>query len=460
MTVPPAGLTCFKTYDVRGRVGFDLDTGIARRIGAAAALTLKAKRMAIGGDARLSTPSLKAALAQGIVSAGCEVIDLGQTGTEVIYFASMYLDVDGGIEVTASHNPADHNGFKFIGRNGRPLSDEEFLTLRRLTEQDAVPEEQGEGQLIRQSLTVPYVDYLMSQIDLAQIRPLRLVADVGNGAAGEVLGEIRRRFQATSVPVQMIAINEAPDGNFPNGVPNPLLPEKRKHTISAIHEYRADLAVAWDGDFDRCFFFDADGRYVSGYYITGLLMQRFIDVDPASKFILDSRLNWNSRQILAQSGATGIQSRTGHRFFKEAMRREGAVYGGEVSAHHYFKNFANCDSGMLPWLMLLEHLGRRNTTLAAAVTESQALFPSSEEINFTVDDPKAAVAAITAHYRSRADNIDETDGVSIEMGDVRFNLRGSNTEHLLRLNVEAKASSEALASGVAEITSLVRRNWG
>lgn len=450
------GLSCFKTYDVRGHSGVNLDESIALRIGAATVRALQARRLAIGGDARLSTPMLKSALARGITAAGCDVIDLGLTGTEEIYFASINLDIDGGIEVTASHNPADHNGFKFVGRNGIPLTDEEFARVRTLASanRDVMPSPAA-GQTKTTSLLADYVDFLMSQVDLAAIRPTRLLADVGNGAAGHVIEEIQRRFTTAKVPVSFVTINAEPDGSFPNGVPNPLLPAKRQHTIDAMRRHGADIGIAWDGDFDRCFFYDEDCTYVSGYYIAGLLMAHFMQRHEAKRFVIDSRLNWNSLDILRAVGATGIPARTGHRFFKEVMRREDAIYGGEVSAHHYFRSFACCDSGMLPWLLVLEHLGRNGTTLSKAVAARKALYPSSEEINFEVKDPKAVVAALTEQFRSRAMSLDFTDGVTIELPGARINLRASNTEHLLRLNVETKGDAGLLQNTVNELSRLI-----
>jgi phosphomannomutase len=438
----PATLSCFKTYDVRGRVGRNLDEGIARSIGGAMVRALGAKRLAVGGDARLSTPALKAALSEGITAVGCDVLDLGLTGTEEIYFASMRMQIDGGVEVTASHNPADYNGFKFVSRKGQPLTDDEFSKLREFAEAGIQPLAAKPGKLKRISVLAEYVDHILAQVDLSAIRPLKLLADIGNGAAGHVIDEIERRFVKAKVPVTFIKINEKPDGTFPNGVPNPLLPQMRAHTIKAMREHGADIGLAWDGDFDRCFFYDGEARFVSGYYIAGLLMSHFIERHQARRFAIDCRLNWNSLDILGAAGATGIHSRTGHRFFKEVMRREDAVYGGEVSAHHYFQSFAYCDSVMLPWLLVIEHLGRNGLALAQAVEARQALYPSSEEINFEVADPLALIAALTKRYRERAIAIDFKDGVSIEMDDVR-------------LNVESRGSEERLQACISELTRFI-----
>ena len=448
--------TCFKTYDVRGEVGRTLTEDMARRIGRATVVALKAKRLAVGCDVRLSSPMLKAALIRGMCEAGCDVVDLGLTGTEEIYFASAYLDVDGGVEVTASHNPAHHNGFKFVGRAGLPLRlDEEFAVLRQLAETDGVTPSAKPGMVKSQSLLVPYVDHLLAQVDLAALRPHRVVLDAGNGAAGHVVDEIERRFKHDAIPVTFIKVNHEPDGNFPQGVPNPLLPGNRAMTQEAVREHKADLGIAWDGDFDRCFFYDASGRFISGYYVSGLLMSHFLERHGPSTMVVDSRLNWNSFDIVKAAGGQAVPSKTGHLFFKEVMRREQAAYGGEVSAHHYFKSFSYCDSGMLPWLLVLEYLSRHRSTLAEAVDARMGLYPSSEEINFEVPNPQAAVAAITELYRNRARTIDFMDGVSIELGTVRFNLRASNTENLLRLNVEARGSAEAVSRCVGEIEKLV-----
>ena len=450
-------LSCFKTYDVRGRVGFDLDEKIAYRIGRAFAQHLDAKRIAIGCDARLSSPSLKAATIAGLLDAGADVIDLGLTGTEEIYFASFHLDVDGGIEVTASHNPADYNGMKFVGRKGRPLSIyQEFAAVQQLAEANIFETPNARGHLSHASILQPYVDHLLSYIDVKALRPMKLVMDSGSGAAGHVIDAIEQRFEDLDVPVQFAKINHGPDGHFPNGVPNPLIPENRSITSQAVKANAADMGIAWDGDFDRCFLFDSTGEFVSGYYVAGLLMNLFLVRDSRSKFIIDPRLIWNSLDCVSGNGATVVPSRTGHTFFKEAMRRENAIYGGESSSHHYFRDFAYCDSGMIPWLLIIEHLSKSKKSLREIVQVRKALFPCSEEINFKVRDVKGTLDKVQNHYREHATHIDFTDGIGMEFENWRFNLRGSNTEALLRLNVEARGNAELVEDKVKELTRLIQ----
>ncbi len=443
-------LRCFKTYDVRGKIGPELDDAIAFRIGRAFAQALNARTIAIGHDVRLSSPALKSAIAKGAMAAGCDVIDLGQTGTEEVYFASFHLDVDGGVEITASHNPADYNGMKFIARSGAPLTQEQFGAMRTIAESNAFTTPASEGVLRRQSILAPYVDHLLSVVDAAAIPPLCIVSDAGNGMAGHVIDALEQRL-----PITFIKTNHEPDGNFPKGVPNPLLPDKRAHTARAVRQAGADMGLAWDGDFDRCFFYDGTGEFVSGYYISALLTKAFLMREPAQRIIVDSRQNWATLDIIGSMGGAGTMARTGHSFFKKAMRDEDAVYGGEVSAHHYFRDFASCDSGMLPWLMVLEYLGKTKQTLAAAVAGIIAKFPSSDELNFTVADVPGAIENILDLYKDKARRQYFTDGLSLEFDAWRFNLRGSNTEPLLRLNVETKADPELLAEKIAELSAAI-----
>jgi phosphomannomutase len=443
-------LRCFKTYDVRGKIGSELDEAVAFRIGRAFAQALNAKTIAIGHDVRLSSPALKAAIVKGTMAAGCDVIDLGQTGTEEVYFASFHLDVDAGVEITASHNPADYNGMKFIARSGAPLTQQQFDEMKAIAENNAFRELPRLGTLRQQSILAPYVDHLLSVIDVSAIPPLRIVSDAGNGMAGHVIDALE-----SHLPVAFIKTNHEPDGNFPKGVPNPLLPDRRAHTAAAVKQAGADMGLAWDGDFDRCFFYDGSGEFVSGYYISALLTKAFLMREPSQRIIVDSRQNWATLDIIRAMGASGRIARTGHSFFKKAMRDEDAVYGGEVSAHHYFRDFASCDSGMLPWLMVLEYLGKTRQTLAAAVADLIAKFPSSDELNFTVADVPGAIENILDLYKHKAQRQYFTDGLSLEFDEWRFNLRGSNTEALLRLNVETKADPELLARKVAELSAAI-----
>jgi phosphomannomutase len=446
-------LRCFKTYDVRGRVGHDLDEAVAYRIGRAFAQFLKAKNIVVGCDARLSSPPLKAAVAKGMLDAGASVVDLGLTGTEEIYFASSHLDVDGGIEITASHNPADYNGMKFVGRGGRPIRiADEFASIRKLAEENAFENPGRRGEFSQESLLAPYIAHLLTYIDVKSIRPMKIVVDAGNGAAGHVIDALETKLPQ----IQFIKINHYPDGHFPNGVPNPLLPEKRLITSHAVRRYKADLGIAWDGDFDRCFLFDGSGEYISGYYLSGLLMSAFTKKNPDAKFVIDPRLFWDTKDILQGSNSGFVMSRTGHTFFKENMRAANAGYGGESSSHHYFHDFAYCDSGMIPWLLVVEYLSKSEKPLRDLIEARKAKFPSSDEINFQVADVEATIERVLANYRGRAASIDRTDGLSLEFDTWRFNLRGSNTEPLLRLNVETRGNAKLVDEKVGEIAKLIK----
>ena len=396
---------------------------------------------------------LKAALIEGIRDAGAQVIDLGLTGTEEIYFASCHLDVDGGVEVTASHNPADYNGMKFVGRNGRPIGiADEFKLLRQIAEDQDFTKPVTRGAVMQASIVAPYMDHILSFIDATKLQPMTVIVDAGNGAAGHVVDALEPRLG----PLRLVKINTEPDGNFSHGVPNPLLPERRAHTIAAVLQHKADFGVAWDGDFDRCFLFDGNGAFVPGQYVSGFLMQHFLAKNPNEMFVIDPRLTWNSVDVLAGGSARVVTSRTGHMFFKQRMREVDAVYGGETSAHHYFRNFAYCDSGMIPWLLIAELLSTSHRSLAEMVAERAAKFPSSEEINFTAANAGDVTQRIAAHYASLALATDHTDGLSMEFGEWRFNLRASNTEALLRLNVEARGNARLVDEKVAEISRLIR----
>lgn len=449
-------LNCFKAYDVRGRLGSELNEDIAYRIGRAYAQHLKAKRVVVGCDIRRSSESLKQALARGLIDAGVDVIDIGMTGTEEIYFAAFHLDVDGGIEVTASHNPMDYNGMKFVGRGAQPISGDSGLrAIQQLAEtKDFLPLTRR-GNLSQQSILQPFVEHLLGYISLETLKPLRLVVNAGNGAAGHVIDAIEQRFPTANVPVEFIKVHHEPDGEFPNGIPNPLLPENRTATADAVKLHHADMGIAWDGDFDRCFLFDERGEFIEGYYIVGLLAEAFLKKHPGEKIIHDPRLTWNTIDQVQQAGGIPIQSKTGHAFIKERMRLEGAIYGGEMSAHHYFRDFAYCDSGMIPWLLVAELISSSGKPLSSMVAERMAAYPCSGEINYRVYDVETTIARVFAHYNLQAPSIDYTDGLSMEFPDWRFNLRSSNTEPLLRLNVEARADNDKVQTKTHEIAQLI-----
>lgn len=455
-------LTCFKAYDVRGKLGDELNEDIAYRIGRAYAQYLNAKRVAIGGDIRLSSDSLKQALANGLMDAGADVIDLGMTGTEEIYFAAFYLDIDGGIEVTASHNPIDFNGMKFVSRGAKPISGDTGLkAIQALAELQDFKLCDHQGTLTQQSILTDYVEHLLTYINPQQMKPLKLVVNAGNGAAGHVIDALEARFKSLEIPIEFIKIHHQPDGTFPNGIPNPLLIENRQTTTDAVIQHKADMGIAWDGDFDRCFLFDQKGEFIEGYYIVGLLAEAFLEQHPNEKIIHDPRLTWNTIDIVKKAGGIPIQSKTGHAFIKERMRAENAIYGGEMSAHHYFRDFAYCDSGMIPWLLVAQLLSHKQQPLSELVAERMLAYPCSGEINYKVADTQKAIDNVMQYYTSESYKekeepvIDTIDGISLEFSHWRFSLRGSNTEPLLRLNVESKQDVQLVEQKVLEIEKLI-----
>ena len=452
-------LNCFKAYDVRGKLGEELNEEVAYNIGRAFAQHLKANRVVVGGDIRLTSESLKNALAKGLMDSGADVIDIGMTGTEEIYFAAFHLDVDGGIEVTASHNPLDYNGMKFVGRGALPISGDSGLKeIQHIAEIQNFETISDQGALSQLSILDDYVNHLLGYINLAELKPLKLVVNSGNGAAGHVIDAIEACFEEQGVQVEFIKVHHQPDGTFPNGIPNPLLPDNRKATADAVLANGADIGIAWDGDFDRCFLFDENGEFIEGYYIVGLLADAFLNKHPGEKIIHDPRLTWNTIDIVKKAGGTPIQSKTGHAFIKERMRAEDAIYGGEMSAHHYFRDFAYCDSGMIPWLLVAELISKSGTPLSKLVDERMMAYPCSGEINYKVKDTQASIQAVKDKFTSLKPLIDDTDGISLEFSDWRLNLRASNTEPLLRLNVESRGNLQTVKQHVSEIEALIQGN--
>ena len=453
-------LTCFKAYDIRGKLGDELNEDIAYRIGRAYAQHLNAKRVVVGGDVRLSSEALKQALANGLMDGGADVIDIGMTGTEEVYFAAFHLDVDGGIEVTASHNPMDYNGMKLVARGAVPISGDSGLkAIQALAEANIFPAVLKRGKLTQQSILEPYTLHLLTYIDAKTIKPLKLVVNSGNGAAGHVIDALEAQFQKQGVPISFIKVHHEPDGTFPNGIPNPLLPENRAATAEAVKFHGADMGIAWDGDFDRCFLFDEQGEFIEGYYIVGLLAEAFLKKHHGEKIIHDPRLTWNTIDMVKRAGGIPIQSKTGHAFIKERMRAENAIYGGEMSAHHYFRDFAYCDSGMIPWLLVAELLSSSGKKMSQLVGERITAYPCSGEINYRVNNVAETIERVLAYYckpQPLTPIIDRTDGVSVEFPNWRFNLRGSNTEPLLRLNVETRGDLAALHQHQHTIETLIK----
>ena len=455
MTAIP--LTCFKAYDIRGRLGTDLDAPIARRIGHAFAEVLGARRVVLGRDCRASSQDLATAVTGGLLAAGVEVLDLGLCGTEEVYFATTHLEADGGIEITASHNPIDYNGMKMVGRGSAPLDAATTMpAIRSLAESGAFAAPVAGGRVVPADTRTAYVDRVLSFVDLAALRPMTILVNAGNGTAGPTFDALAEGLARRGAPLRFVRMHHDPDATFPNGIPNPLLPENQPPTAAAVLAAGADMGVAWDGDFDRCFFFDHQGRFIPGEYVVGLLAAAYLAKEPGATIIHDPRVVWNTQDVVAAGGGHAVMAKTGHVFLKAAMRETGAVYGGEMSAHHYFRDFMACDSGMIPWLLVAELIGRSGQTLAGLLQARIAAFPSSGEINFTVADTAAATARVHAALSPQALTEDHTDGLSLTFPDWRLNLRASNTEPLLRLNVEAKGNPALVAKAVDRITSLIR----
>ncbi|USH03258.1 phosphomannomutase CpsG [Grimontia kaedaensis] len=454
-------LTCFKAYDIRGQLGTELDNDIAYRIGRAygqylKSENLKEKTVVVGGDVRLTSEDLKLALADGLMNAGVNVLDIGLSGTEEVYFSTFHLGVDGGVEVTASHNPMDYNGMKLVREGAKPISGDTGLgEIQALAERNVFDEVEKKGTYQRIGITEDYVDHLMGYITPENIKPMKLVINSGNGAAGHVIDALEARFKAQNIPITIIKVHHEENGNFPNGIPNPLLPECRSDTSEAVKMHKADMGIAFDGDFDRCFLFDENGDFIEGYYIVGLLAEAFLKKEPSAKIIHDPRLTWNTIDIVSDAGGIPIMSKTGHAFIKERMRIEDAIYGGEMSAHHYFRDFAYCDSGMIPWLLITELLSVKNMKLSETVSDHINAFPSSGEINCKLDEPEKAIDAVLKIYKNDAIDINEIDGISLEFDNWRFNLRTSNTEPVVRLNVESRGCSKLLLNNTEKLLRIL-----
>lgn len=444
-------IECFKAYDLRGRVPEELNEEVAYRVGRAFVDFLSAKSVVVGHDIRLTSESLCDALVRGLTEAGADVVHIGQCGTEEVYFATFELGVDGGICVTASHNPMDYNGMKLVQSGSRPISnDSGLLDIRALAESGIFKTPLTVGNLQRRDMRPEYVKHLLTYVDVSQLKPLKIVVNPGNGGAGAVVEALE-----SFLPLQFVKQHFEPDGRFPNGIPNPILVENQGVTSRAVIEAGADLGIAWDGDFDRCFFFDEKGAFVDGYYVVGLLAEAFLARNPGANIVHDPRLVWNTVDLVSSCGGRAVQSKTGHAFIKERMRKEDAVYGGEMSAHHYFRDFAYCDNGTIPWLLVAELMSRRGQTLSQMVNERIAKFPCSGEINRKVADPVALLRQIEEKYASDAQVVDKTDGLSVEFSDWRFNVRSSSTEPVFRLNVESRGDAELMRRKTEELLAMM-----
>jgi phosphomannomutase len=445
-------ITCFKAYDLRGRIPSELNDEVAYQVARGYAQFLLPKKVVVGRDIRLSSTSLTDAVCRGLTDSGVDVYDIGVCGTEGVYFSTFDGGYDGGIMITASHNPPDYNGMKFVREQSKPISgDNGLFEIRAHAERGEFPAPQRIG--VRHSIdtTQAYVKHLLSYIDLTTLKPLKIVVNAGNGGAGLIIDKLEPHL-----PFEFIKIHHEPDGRFPNGVPNPMLEENREPTVQAVRAHGADFGIAWDGDFDRCFLFDERGGFIEGYYIVGLLASILLRGERGGKVVHDPRLTWNTIEIVASSGGVAVLSKSGHAFIKQRMREVDGVYGGEMSAHHYFRRFAYCDSGMIPWLVVAQILSESGRSLSSLVGERIARFPVSGELNYRIPDAKAAIAVFEQRYAPNALAVDRTDGLSFEFPEWRFNLRTSNTEPLIRLNVEARGSLQLMQAKTAELLQLLQ----
>ena len=446
----------FKAYDIRGTVPEPLNEAVAYYIGQAFAQIIKPKKVVLGHDIRLSSPRLKEAAAAGLQTQGVEVFDIGLCGTEEIYFATSHYAMQGGVMVTASHNPIDYNGLKLVKSHSRPISsDNELIAIKdwvlKAWQQQPNPLIPA-VQFTYLDSRPTFIEHLLTYINVDKLKPLKIAVDAGNGGAGIVIDALEKHL-----PFEFIKVNHQPNGHFPNGIPNPLLVTQRQAIINAVKAHQADLGIAWDGDFDRCFFVDEQGEFIEGYYIVGLLAQAFLAKNPNEKIIHDPRLTWNSIDLVQSAGGQAIQSKTGHAFIKDAMRQENAVYGGEMSAHHYFRDFFYCDSGMIPWLLVAEQLSQYDQPLSHFIADRKALYPCSGEINFRVNDAALCLQTLLQTYQKEARQIDYTDGISIEYATWRCNIRSSNTEPLLRLNVESRHDQALMHAKTKELSAIIKK---
>ena len=447
----PITISGFKAYDLRGRIPDELNEDVAYRVGRAYAEFVKPKRVIVGRDIRLSSEELCNALTQGLLDSGVDVYDIGLCGTEVVYFATFAKQMDGGIMVTASHNPPDYNGMKFVREGSRPISGDTGLKeIRAIAEAGSFTTPARSGARFPIDIMPEYIEHLLTYVDRAALKPLRVVVHAGNGGAGLIIDKLE-----PFLPFEFVKVQHEPDGTFPNGVPNPMLVDNHRAPVEALRRKGADCAISWDGDYDRCFLFDEHGSFIEGYYIVGLLASVFLGRHPGSRIVHDPRLTWNTLDIVAAGQGEAVQSKSGHAFIKAKMREVDGIYGGEMSAHHYFRDFAYCDSGMIPWLLVLQIMSDTGKTLSQLVGERIRLFPASGEINRRVADAPTTIAAVLAKYRPGAKSVDHTDGVSVEFDRWRFNLRSSNTEPLIRLNVESRGDEALMRAKTAELLELI-----
>lgn len=443
----------FGAYDIRGIYPEDVNEELAYRIGRSFPGLFAAKKVAVGHDIRLSGPAIRDALVKGLTESGCDVVDIGECGTEMIYFTTAHLKLDGGIMITASHNPKEYNGMKFVRKESRPISSDTGLKeLEKAVMEGEFTETAATGKVEKIDILEDYVEHILSYVDVKKLKPFKVVANTGNGAAGPIINALEKHL-----PFDIVKVNNIPDGNFPNGVPNPILQENRESTARVVRETGADVGVAWDGDFDRCFLFDENGGFIEGYYMVGFLAQAFLKKNPGAKVIYDPRLIWNTIEIADELGGEAVMCKSGHAFIKDKMRQVNAIYGGEMSAHHYFRDFSYCDSGMIPWLLVLELLSQADgKSLSELMKERMERYPISGEINSKVADAQEVLDRIEKDYGAKG-KVTKVDGLSVEFDNWRFNLRKSNTEPVIRLNVETRHDEKLCQEKTAELLAEIRR---
>ncbi len=446
-----AKINGFKAYDIRGKVPGELNTDLAYKIGRVYSKYVNANKIVVGRDVRKSSDEISEALIRGINDSGADVIDIGLCGTEMVYFATPHFDADGGIMITASHNPPEYNGMKFVKRDSVPVGYDSGLNKveQMIIDNNLGDVSEKKGTVRVEDVMGVFIENLNQFYDPAKIDKLKIVVNGGNGCVGAALDAIEDKL-----PIEMIKVFTDPDSDFPNGVPNPLLPENRKPTIEAVIKNEADLGVAWDGDYDRCFFFDEKGNFIEGYYIVGLLAKSILKNHPGENIVHDPRLVWNTLDIVKKAGGTAVVSKSGHAYIKEKMREVNAIYGGEMSAHHYFRDNAYSDSGMIPFLLVLQLMSEEKKKFSELVDEMIATYPCSGEINSTIDDPAAKIKEVEGKYSDG--KIDKMDGLSVDYDDWRFNLRMSNTEPILRLNVESKGDEKLMKNKTKELLKIIK----
>lgn len=452
-------LHCFKAYDIRGKLGSEFNEDIAFKIGYAATIRLKAKKVVVGYDARESSTNLFNAVAQGICFAGGEVLSLGLAGTEEVYSAVTFFASDAGIAITASHNPIDYNGMKIVKSGPRPLSENEFSDIKSIAEKYDKKNFQSNLRIVDKQYEARsyFIKKIVSFVDVSKLKPLKILVNSGNGAAGPTFDMLDKFLRDHGVQTNFIRMHHNPDPNFPNGIPNPLLIGNRKITADAVIKENADFGVAFDGDFDRCFLFDHLGYYIPSEYIVGILAESFLQKHPGSTIVHDSRVTWNTLDIVDKLGGKAHTSKTGHTYLKLAMRKTDAIYGGEISAHHYFRDFSYSDSGMIPLLLIWELLSKKDEKLSNLICTRRNLFPSSGELNFSVSNPEKCIKIVKKYFSKGALRVDQIDGISVSFEAWRFNIRASNTEPLVRLNVESRGDVELLQNKIRKLSELISR---